>query len=124
MTIDTKSTHITPVNGNIFADLGFDYDEATKLKAESNQIITEKEANNITVIVAGNSGTGKSTISCLIGQFLKRKGFDVDIQLLDELDPDQFEDGIVQKTCAIQDKGTTITVTERQLSRSRFEAMG
>jgi hypothetical protein len=35
MTIDIKSAHITQKGGNVFADLGFDPDEAVKLQAES-----------------------------------------------------------------------------------------
>jgi predicted XRE-type DNA-binding protein len=41
---NTKSMHITPVGGNVFADLGFDPKEAAALKAESNRIISEKLA--------------------------------------------------------------------------------
>ncbi|MDD2685575.1 MAG: hypothetical protein PHY62_05410 [Gallionella sp.] len=37
-------THITPVGGNIFADLGFEPEEATRLLAETDQIISEKLA--------------------------------------------------------------------------------
>lgn len=44
MSIDTKSTHITPAGGNIFADLGFEQNEAAALKAESQRIISEKLA--------------------------------------------------------------------------------
>jgi predicted XRE-type DNA-binding protein len=44
MSIDTKSAHITPVGGNVFADLGFDPQEAAVLKARSQQIISEKLA--------------------------------------------------------------------------------
>ncbi len=39
---ETHSAHITPVGGNIFADLGFEPDEATRLLAESDEIIAEK----------------------------------------------------------------------------------
>jgi predicted XRE-type DNA-binding protein len=42
MSIDTKSAHVTPVGGNVFADLGFDPQEAAVLKARSQQIISEK----------------------------------------------------------------------------------
>jgi septin family protein len=109
---------------NVFVDLGFCEREATELKAESDKIIKDK-INNITVMVCGSAGMGKSTISCLIGQFLKRKGFDVDIQLLDGMDPDEFEVGIVQKTCAMQDKDVSITIKETQLRRdSQFEVIG
>ena len=37
-------THITPVGGNVFADLGFEPDEATKLLAETDAVISEKLA--------------------------------------------------------------------------------
>ena len=36
--------HITPIDGNIFADLGFEPEEAAKLQANSNRIISEKLA--------------------------------------------------------------------------------
>lgn len=36
--------HVTPVGGNVFADLGFAPDEAVRLKAESDRIIAEKLA--------------------------------------------------------------------------------
>jgi predicted XRE-type DNA-binding protein len=42
MSIETKSMHITPVGGNVFADLGFEPEEAAALKAESQRIISEK----------------------------------------------------------------------------------
>jgi len=44
MSIDTKSRHVTPVGGNIFADLGFEPEEATRLLAETDQAISEKLA--------------------------------------------------------------------------------
>ena len=44
MKSNTKSMHKTPVGGNVFADLGFDAQEAILLKAESNRVISEKLA--------------------------------------------------------------------------------
>ena len=44
MNIDTDSSHITPADGNVFADLGFEPEEAATLKAESQQRIAEKLA--------------------------------------------------------------------------------
>lgn len=44
MSIDTGSRHITPAGGNIFADLGFEPEEAAALLAESDRIISEKLA--------------------------------------------------------------------------------
>ena len=42
MSIETKSMHITPVGGNVFADLGFEPEEAAKLLAETDAVISEK----------------------------------------------------------------------------------
>ena len=42
MKTDTKSRHITPSSGNVFADPGFSPNEATALKAESKRIVSEK----------------------------------------------------------------------------------
>ncbi len=55
MSIDTKSTHITPVGGNVFADLGFEPEEAATLKAQSQRIISEKLAikNSLMTELAG-----------------------------------------------------------------------
>ncbi|MEY3200735.1 MAG: hypothetical protein RIR70_285 [Pseudomonadota bacterium] len=44
MSADTTTTHITPVGGNIFADLGFEPEEAARLLAETDQVISEKLA--------------------------------------------------------------------------------
>jgi predicted XRE-type DNA-binding protein len=44
MSIATKSMHVTPVGGNVFADLGFEPEEAAALQAESRRIISEKLA--------------------------------------------------------------------------------
>lgn len=44
MSTDTASRHITPANGNVFADLGFSPEEAAALKAQSDKIIAEKIA--------------------------------------------------------------------------------
>lgn len=44
MGTETKSMHITPVGGNVFADLGFEPEEAAALQSESKRIISEKQA--------------------------------------------------------------------------------
>lgn len=44
MSSESIITHVTPVGGNIFADLGFERDEAAKLLAETDAIISEKLA--------------------------------------------------------------------------------
>lgn len=40
----SKTTHITPVGGNIFLDLGFPPEEAAQLKAHSDMLIQTKLA--------------------------------------------------------------------------------
>ena len=42
MSSESIITHVTPVGANIFADLGFEPDEAAKLLAETDAIISEK----------------------------------------------------------------------------------
>lgn len=42
--IETASSHITPVDGNIFLDLGFEPEEAKKLLEETDRRIAEKLA--------------------------------------------------------------------------------
>lgn len=44
MTDDTKSGHVTRAGGNVFADLGFEPDEAARLQVESRRLISEKLA--------------------------------------------------------------------------------
>jgi hypothetical protein len=39
---NTKSMHITPAGGNVFADLGFEPKEAAILLAETDRVISEK----------------------------------------------------------------------------------
>lgn len=41
----TNTTHITPADGNVFLDLGFEPDLAAVLKQESQRIIAEKFAD-------------------------------------------------------------------------------
>lgn len=41
-TTSLEITHVTPSDGNVFADLGFSADEAEKLKADANSLITAK----------------------------------------------------------------------------------
>ena len=42
MNTETKTMHVTPVGGNIFADLGFAPEEAVALQAESKRRISAK----------------------------------------------------------------------------------
>lgn len=44
MSIETKTSHITPAGGNVFADLGFEPEEAAGLRAESQRIISKNLA--------------------------------------------------------------------------------
>ena len=53
-------THITPVGGNVFADLGFQPEEAAALKAESQRVISEKLAK--TLAAMPNVGTDEDFV--------------------------------------------------------------
>ncbi|TDY84968.1 UNVERIFIED_ORG: Xre family transcriptional regulator [Herbaspirillum seropedicae] len=44
MAIETKSMHMTPAGGNVFSDLDFAPEEAAKLKADSQRLISTKRA--------------------------------------------------------------------------------
>lgn len=44
MNTETRSAHVTPAGGNVFADLGFGEEEAAALKIRSSRIISEKLA--------------------------------------------------------------------------------
>jgi hypothetical protein len=59
--IDTEIRHVTPADGNIFADLGFDQKEAATLLAESDRIIADKLAIK-TVGREVTLGTDKPTL--------------------------------------------------------------
>lgn len=48
--IDSKTTHITPADGNVFLDLGFDKVEAESLLADSQKWIAEKVSIKKTLI--------------------------------------------------------------------------
>ena len=50
MSSESIITHITPVGGKIFADLGFEPDEAAKLLAETDAIISEKLAIKVSLM--------------------------------------------------------------------------
>lgn len=50
MSSESIITHVTPVGGNIFADLGFEPEEAAKLLAESHAIIAQKLADKQSVL--------------------------------------------------------------------------
>ena len=50
MKLENNVTYITPADGNIFADLGFDKDEAFVLQARSQAIIDEKLAIKVSLV--------------------------------------------------------------------------
>ena len=50
MNIETSSTHVTPVGGNVFVDLGFAPAEAVALQAESDQIRAQKQALKLSLL--------------------------------------------------------------------------
>lgn len=46
MHIETDSSYVTPVHGNVFVDLGFSAGEAERLKANSTSIILQELRNS------------------------------------------------------------------------------
>ena len=61
---DMKLGHITPAGANIFAELGFEPNEASKLLSESNKIISEKLAIKES-LMTGKSGQTSPTVSSI-----------------------------------------------------------
>ncbi len=68
--IDTKITHITPPNGNIFEDLGFEVQEASQLLHVTRPRVSD--------VLRGKSG--KFTIDALV-DMLERIGKHVTVQV-------------------------------------------
>lgn len=52
MKVENGVTHITPADGNVFADLGFVADEAIALQKRSQEIIDEKLAIKVSFMEA------------------------------------------------------------------------
>jgi len=96
-TIDTSISHITPENSNIFEELGFSHQEATKLKIKAqlmcqisewikDQKLKQEEASRVlhvtrprvSDVLRGKSG--KFTIDALI-DMLERIGKHVTVQV-------------------------------------------
>ena len=61
MTIETQSAHITPISGNIFADMGFEPEESAALQAETQRIIAEKQAIKAHLMSERAQGIDKSS---------------------------------------------------------------
>ena len=85
------------------------------------------EKNNITVVVSGAANTGKSTISKIVIDILREKGFNVEVadeMLFDHqgsearfhANMNKFADKRIDSVI----KKSKITVTEKQLHRSHF----
>ena len=95
--VDTKITHITQKNGNIFEDLGFEPQEASKLKIKAQLMckisewikeknLKQEEASNllhitrprVSDVMTGKSG--KFTIDALV-DMLERTGMHITVQV-------------------------------------------
>lgn len=71
----------------------------------------------IQINVTGTVGVGKSTIAFLLADFLNTTGFHTELNLLDELDLDTFEDTFTEKLEAIENSGVRIIINEVQTKR-------
>lgn len=76
-------------------------------------------SKELQVVVAGSVGTGKTTVAVLIANYLRTLGFTgVTVELTDqEMPPCPTE--IRKRTAALVDRGTKLTVVERQTPRSK-----
>lgn len=81
MVIETQSSYVTPVGGNVFADLGFNPEEAVRLKAKSAKIIAERIALKESLAIeltqwidAEVLGVTRPRVSDLVNKSLKRQG--------------------------------------------------
>lgn len=65
--MSSESIHVTPVGGNVFADLGFEPDQAEKLLAESKAIISKKlAAKNLLLLDSSQSPAARELANCPI----------------------------------------------------------
>jgi pantothenate kinase-related protein Tda10 len=72
----------------------------------------------LTINVVGSVGTGKSTIAYLLADFLSHIGFEnVSINLLDDINVEQFEDGFEDRLQSLQDTGLNLIINEVQSKR-------
>lgn len=81
--------------------------------------------NNIKITVAGQVGSGKSTITYLLKQFLKKEGFDVTLEKqLDYRNEVEFDMAMVKnqhlRTESVKNH-VKISLEEKQLCREAIE---
>lgn len=58
MKVETKSMHITPIGGNVFADLGFEPTEAARMLAETDKIVlTRRESERLHELTENSPGS-------------------------------------------------------------------
>lgn len=75
------------------------------------------------IIVAGEAGSGKSTITLLLEEFLKEKGFDVELQLENEL-IDYGSEMKFRMTCSLDwDKKLNHLKTTRKIILKQVQTM-
>lgn len=79
--------------------------------------MNEQTQPTITITVSGFVGVGKSTIAFLLADFLTTTGFTTELNLLDDIDIDKFEETFTDKLEAIENNNTKFIVNEVQSVR-------
>jgi broad-specificity NMP kinase len=77
--------------------------------------------NNLNIIIAGTTGTGKSRVAILLHDFLFNHGFHVELNLLDEISAAQVAEMRESLPLAIDEikQKSYITITEKSALRAR-----
>lgn len=78
-------------------------------------------SEQITITVASKANVGKSTVAMLLADFLSFTGFEVDVNLLDGLLPEQIEENFTDRLDAMFEKGVKIVINEQQLSSTQYD---
>ena len=116
MNIDTAFSHITPADGNVFADLGFDADEAVTLLAETDKAISEKLAIKETM-------KDRSRDDAMAENFRKDPAYAVELlnSILEDGDQGELLIALRQMTKAFG--GAAATDEPSEMTLTRWEAL-
>lgn len=74
--------------------------------------------DKLIITVAGATGTGKSTISLLLAEFLSHTGFNVELNLTDDQDPNSIIEHFEEKLELLSEvKKVGIVINEQLIMR-------
>jgi len=118
MNIDTASRHITPADGNVFVDLGFEPEEAATLKAESQRRISEKLAIKETM-------KDRPRDDAMAENFRKDPAYAVELlnSILEDGDPGELLIALRQMTQAFDGAAKDAEPRDMPITLTRREAL-